>query len=310
MPCVSPSGDVLATTSSVWESPSPGYIHVMQLADRRSIVLENMPESTLKAVACSDQIVAAAGWSLSTGEGEIWLWDAHTGARLQPLVGHRGGVESLAINPAGDLLAAGDFNGEIRVWHVPTRKQIQVFDTRNDVVAALAFDPRGDILAAAVGKGPHNQVGDRWQDTEVQLWSISQGMELEPLRGHTDIVLALDFSPDGSTLAAGDLDKSLVLWDLKRRTAHVTVASHRVTGVAFSPDGKTLASCGSDGNVHLWHAATGGEMATLPNSCTVTSVVFSRDGQTLAAGDVHQTIKLWHASADKRNWPTSFHANH
>ena len=48
----------------------------------------------------------------------------------------------------------------------------------------------------------------------------------------------------------------------------------------------------------------------LPNSCAVTSVVFSRDGQTLAAGDVHQTIKLWHASAEKRNWPTSFHANH
>ena len=247
---------------------------------------------------------------MSTGEGQIWLWDAHTGARLQPLVGHRGGVESLAINPAGDLLAAGDWNGEIRVWHVPTRKQIQVFDTRNDVVTALAFDPRGDILAAAVGQDRHHQVGDRWQDTEVQLWSILQGMELEPLRGHTDIVLALDFSPDGSTLAAGDLDKSLVLWDLKRRTPHATVASHRVTAVAFSPDGKTLASCGSDGNVHLWHVATGGEMATLPNSCTVTSVVFSRDGQTLAAGDVHQTIKLWHASAEKRNWATSFHANH
>ena len=247
---------------------------------------------------------------MSTDEGQIWLWDAHTGARLQSLIDRQAPVESLAINPAGDLLAAGEWNGEIRVWHLPTGKQIQVFDTRNDVAAALAFDPRGDILAAAVGKGPHNQVGDRWQDTEVQLWSISQGMELEPLRGHTNIVLALDFSPDGSTLAAGDLDKSLVLWDLKRRTPRATIASYAVMGVAFSPDGKTLASCGSDGNVHLWHAATGGEMATLPNSCTVTSVVFSRDGQTLAAGDVHRTIKLWHASAEKRNWPTSFHANH
>jgi WD40 repeat protein len=74
-----------------------------------------------------------------------------------------------------------------------------------------------------------------------------------------------------------------------------------VHDVAFSPDSKTLASGGSGGpknidyeGIKLWDVAMGKEKATLKeHTKSVESVAFSSDGKTLASGSADQTIKLW-----------------
>jgi WD40 repeat protein len=70
---------------------------------------------------------------------------------------------------------------------------------------------------------------------------------LELLIGHSDRPLCAVFSADGSTLATGGDDRSVILWDvpggcmLHRLEGHAEV----VTSIAFSPDGNFLASAGT-----------------------------------------------------------------
>lgn len=71
------------------------------------------------------------------------------------------------------------------------------------------------------------------------------------------------FSPDGRTLATGDHDGSIYLWDVATRSqaAFLTDRPRRIgvpgsggiLAVAFSPDGHIVAADDADGSTYLWH---------------------------------------------------------
>ena len=97
---------------------------------------------------------------------------------------------------------------------------------------------------------------------------------------------ALAFSPDGRTLASGNKDDTICLWDMQTRTLRKTLIGHTgaVSNVAFSADGKTLASGSSDSTICLWNMETDTRLKTLTGHTeTVLSVGFSADGKTLAS---------------------------
>src|SRR5215475_7729178 len=73
------------------------------------------------------------------------------------------------------------------------------------------------------------------------------------LRGHTNTVQTLAYSPDGKTLASAGDDRTVCLWDLTTGAAHHVLRDHTdaVLTVAFSPDGRTLASGGYDKQMRL-----------------------------------------------------------
>ena len=77
------------------------------------------------------------------------------------------------------------------------------------------------------------------------LWMdpAAAAVQLLTLRGHSNGVRSVAFSPDGRTLVTGGDDRMARLWDAATGRALLPPIRHRapVTRVAFSPDGKWLA---------------------------------------------------------------------
>ncbi|HLO83496.1 MAG TPA: serine/threonine-protein kinase [Nostocaceae cyanobacterium] len=106
----------------------------------------------------------------------------------------------------------------------------------------------------------------------------------------------LAISPDGQTLASGDDNKTIKLWDLKTQQLLADIVGHNqpVTSVAFSPDGQILASASDDKTIKLWQISSLKEICTLTgHNHFIKSLAFSPDGQLLASGSWDKTIKIW-----------------
>jgi ribosome assembly protein 4 len=85
------------------------------------------------------------------------------------------------------------------------------------------------------------------------------------LPGHTEAILSVNFSPDGSKLASGSGDTTIRLWDTDTETPYKECKGHTnwVLCVKWAPNGTKLASGGMDKAVCLWDGETGKDEGTL-----------------------------------------------
>jgi len=112
---------------------------------------------------------------------------------------------------------------------------------------------------------------------------VTEGGELGTVQADGDVG-AVDFSPDGRTLASADGGRHLILWDVAKRTRLNTLAAHtaEVNDVAFSPDGSRLASTGSDDKAVIWKRGVQQPLSSVDLPSTGTPAAFSPDERMVA----------------------------
>jgi uncharacterized caspase-like protein len=126
-------------------------------------------------------------------------------------------------------------------------------------------------------------------------------------QGHSDTVLSVAFSPDGTTVASGSSDTTVRFIDpLNANAKGAPITGHigPVSAVRFSPEGEMLATAGSGGDertVRLWNVGDRGVIGRLTGHLdSVTDVVFSPDGTMLATASADATVRLWSLSSRRQ----------
>jgi WD40 repeat protein len=180
----------------------------------------------------------------------------------------------------------------VKLWDVApngTLKEKQTLSGHTGPVYAVAFHPTDpNVLATAS------------QDKTARLWDLAEGKTRLELKGHTDTVDTIAFSPDGKTLATGGVDKAVKLWDAADGKELKTLGAHdgSVYTVCFSPDGKLLASAGSgkDNLIKVWDVKEQKELKQLKgHDLPVTSVAFAGP-ETVVSSSLDRTLRVWNAA--------------
>ena len=120
------------------------------------------------------------------------------------------------FSPCGNLIAAFS-GGNILAWDIEQCEArvamrllpLTVPDGEYPSVDPVEFSPCGQYLA----------YGENWQrgleKAPVRLWDIRTGENIATFLGHPTDVQCLAFSPDGTILASGSFDHTILLWDTK-----------------------------------------------------------------------------------------------
>lgn len=130
------------------------------------------------------------------------------------------------------------------------------------------------------------------------------GMKLlRTLRGHSDTIYGLAFSPDGKKIVSGARDKTIKIWDVDSGERIATLVGHgkQVNSVSFSPDGKKIVSGGGDSTINIWDSDSGRIIDVLEgHKNAVYSTFFSPDGKKIISGSYDRTIKIWDPDSGRK----------
>ncbi|ACY14023.1 WD40 repeat domain-containing protein [Haliangium ochraceum] len=174
------------------------------------------------------------------------------------------------FSPDGEYVLATGFAPRLRVRRADEEGATVAVCELGAGSYAVAFDPAGTRLAAG--------------NTNIEVWPADCRGSPVVLRGHTDAIRSLEFSPDGARLVSASDDKTVRVWQLGGSAAPVVLRGHSalVWAANFRPDGTRVVSASEDKTIRVWNAdGSGVPLVLRGHEDGVRSVEFSPDGQRI-----------------------------
>jgi WD40 repeat protein len=83
----------------------------------------------------------------ASNDNTLKVWDIHTGAERQTLIGHNYWVLAVAVTPDGRFVVSGSWDNTVKVWDLASGGMIATFDTEGEV-NCCAVAPDGVTIVA------------------------------------------------------------------------------------------------------------------------------------------------------------------
>jgi WD40 repeat protein len=195
-------------------------------------------------------------------------------ARRMTLIGHRGGVNAVAITPDSTRAISGGSDGTIRVWDIDVGREILVLQNPGGELESLVMTPDGSwVLTGSI-------------DGAVRIWNWRTGALVGVMKGHDKAVSALCCSCDGRLAISASDDRTVRVWDLEHQTQIHVLRGHiePVRDVVITPDGIQAVSASSDKTIRVWDLDAGVELTRLNSSWGQFSLDITPDGTMLVSG--------------------------
>ncbi|MEM9447557.1 MAG: WD40 repeat domain-containing protein [Cyanobacteria bacterium P01_E01_bin.6] len=245
------------------------------------------------AISCLDisttQLVAAGGQ-----DGTVSVWNAQSpdGSKGSLLGDGNHWIDQLTWHPTRDYLAfsAGPC---VQVWDVPAQQQIATLNFDASSALGIAWHPSADLLAISGHGGVKFWNSVTWEEESYQL----------EVPGAS---ISLDWSPDGTYLASGNLDRTLSVlhlhspppWLMQGFPGKVRCVSWspNYSDVSITQSPQVAAACAN--GVTIWEQESDGK--TWHSSVleghrgTVQAIAYHPTQFLLASGAADGQVCLWH----------------
>jgi WD40 repeat protein len=158
---------------------------------------------------------------------------------------HSFDVKSIAISPDMQFIASASDDGSIRVWNALARNEMRVLCERKGYMNSIAYDSSGVYLAGV----------DRMAKS-IYLWNVVTSEESNILLNvGLDHIHTIAISPDGNTIAAGEANGTIQLFELrsgKELSRYIGIGNgYAVKSLSYSAAGNLLALGCGDGYVSI-----------------------------------------------------------
>jgi WD40 repeat protein len=220
-------------------------------------------EGKLYSVAISPDggTVACSGWTGLEWEKQssIYLFDRATGAMKKRLPGFQGRVSHIAYSPDGRFMAAVMTSGGLRLYTVPEYTVLGGDREYGEIASFAQFDPKGQRLATICQRDGFIRMYDLKEfETRTATPQPMKPQAKVRVQG-ADHPGSLAFSPDGSRLAVGFIDKVRVeVLEVRGMTlqpafsADCAGVTQELDKVAWSSDGRFLYASGGYNSKWTW----------------------------------------------------------
>ena len=276
-----------------------GHILVWDLSGEQPVQCRRMKceDGSVTAVAFSPDGNLLASASGAAAQHSVRIWNMASGTRQATMRLDMEQL-SVAFAHGGETLLSSGRDGTVRFWElgIPESQSV-AFQIHAEPGLFYATCDRTGTLMVTHGEGKTVDVWDITEtagepptllhtlpgyranrcaalDSDanllactgpayaIALWRLDAPGEevlLHTLKGHTNQITSVAFSPDGSRLASCSFDRTVRLWDVEtgRQLARIGEHPQFALGVAFSPDGSQVASIGKEGLLCIWNLRTG-----------------------------------------------------
>jgi WD40 repeat protein len=243
---------------------------------------------------------------MTCGQGEILLWDFHSGELIDQIpTEHTTFMSDITFSADGTVMASSAWDGSIILWDVVSWEPLfETISAGTGRVLDLDFSPDGNLLISShetmieLAPGQPNQSGQL--SAEIRFWDVNSGEMIEQQQFVGQVSYRnVAFDPDGETyVTAMGAATVIQLWDVETRqqiTGTFETYDEVAYSLAYSPDGEILALGNYDGSVILWDLESDQPIGEpiIGHTDNVNSLAFSPDGNILASSGSDKTIMLW-----------------